>query len=103
MVPMAQCQLLKAFLIHDLGKFAWLNAQVEPDIDGMRFSAEHVIGPGDDDTVRAINESRNRRMNRWLVAPQTRTVLVALAIVLLRTFDVMTAAFKATTINNVGA
>jgi hypothetical protein len=46
----------------------------------FEFSAEQLMGPSDDQVVKLINISRNRKTNKWLQEPRTVEVLAVVAL-----------------------
>ena len=81
-------------LIHDIGPSSWRRAQApQGESEERTFQQTELVDQGEDDTVRQINVSRNRRVNKWLASPETRHRLVAVVLVLLYAFDVMSRVF----------
>ena len=103
-VKLFPCMLwwLLGLLIHDIGPSAWKRAQsvtTRGCFEERVFAAADLVEQGEDDTVRQINVSRNRRINRWLQLPETRMRLCALVLVVLAVFDVMSRVFMDGSLN----
>ena len=64
----------------------------------LEITEELLVGPGEDNTVKLVNKSRNKKANRWLGSTKTRDRLCASVLMLVFALDMVYATFRRSTI-----